>query len=344
MKTASIIFLIARTHGFQSHLLKRREIIRLLGTQNLKEMVGSLLETEYGEELTRLAEAELKAFTLEKIFQEKLARRWYAMLQITSGKTSELLEAFDSMLEVENLKRTIRSVNGNSSANDEDFIDIPRKYQRVNFPALVGVRTIEEVIDLLRETSYASLEDRVDEYSISMNPLLLEAHLDMLYYTDLRRKISKNPYAGSVWSLVGTEIDLKNLELILTSKYMKLDVHLVQKCLIPLSYRLSKTAISQLLQKEIPELSKTPMFQQYSELLREADDLLLDGDVTDVQTLFSRFLYSYVEKSAIRNPNSLAYVFSYMYLCLREVRNLTTLTIGKELKLNRDRLERLLFF
>ncbi len=344
MKKARTIFLIARTHGFQSHLLNRQDFMRLLGARNLDDIVRLLLEQgAYADELAHLSPGELTAIELEKAFQDKLRRRWDSMLQLTYGNTSKLLEAFYSRLEVESLKRIITSVHGNNKLDEGDLIAVPRRYQRINIPALTSVRNIEEIVDLLRETPYATIAKHIDDYKATRNPVTLEAYVDTLYFTQLWNLASKSREFRTIKPMIGTEIDLKNLEIILTSKYTHLDNYTTQKSLIGLPYKLRKTQIPRLLKPDIRDISSVVIGRSYSELLREAAALLLQDDVSEMQNLFARRMFSYVEKTSIRNPNNFAYVFSYLYLCLREMRNLRTMAIGKELKMATINLEKLLF-
>ncbi len=344
MKKARTIFLIARTHGLQSHLLNRQDFMRLLGARNLDDIVRLILEEgAYAEELAHLPPGELTAIELERIFQEKLTRRWESMLQLTYGNTSELLEAFYSRLEAESLKRIIRLVHGSSKVNEEDLITVPRRYQRINIPALTGVRNIEEIVDLLRETPYAGIAKHIDDYEATRNPVTLEIYLDTLYFTELWNAASKSREFRTTKPLIGTEVDLKNLELILTSKYTHLDNRTLRKNLIGLSYKLRKSQIQRLLKPDIRDISSVSIGQTYSDLLKQAAALLLEDNVSEMQNLFTHRLFSYVEKTSIRNPNNFAYVISYLYLCLKEMRNLRTIAIGKELKMATSDLEKLLF-
>jgi vacuolar-type H+-ATPase subunit C/Vma6 len=60
--------------------------------------------------------------------------------------------------------------------------------------------------------------------------------------------------------------------------------------------------------------------------------------LAETESIFSQHLYSNAETSALRNPNSLVYVFAYLDLCFKEARNLTTLAIGKQLKLEEEKI------
>jgi vacuolar-type H+-ATPase subunit C/Vma6 len=343
MKTPRVLFLIARTHGLQAHLLKTQDYVRLLGTRSVTEMSDLLMAGDYSTELSRIPTTELNALRLERVFYERLSHRWYSLLQITSGKLKELLEKNNERLEIENLKRIIRAVHGKASISGEQLIAVPRQYQELNFPALLAADTIAELVRLLKESPYKDMENRLGQYETYGNPALLEAQLDKMYYADLWSKANEASGSEETRALIGTEADLRNLQWIVSSKYMKVEPQLVHENLVDLGCRLRKSVISKLIDIDVQGMLQLPVPQPYSELLRKVVDLVELGKIVEAENLFSQHLYSYAEKVSVRNPNNLVYVFSYLQLCLREARNLTMLVIGKQMKMSENRLGSLLF-
>jgi vacuolar-type H+-ATPase subunit C/Vma6 len=323
--------------------LKTQDFIRLLRTQDIAGMSDSLLTSDYSTELSRIPTTELNALQLERMFYEKLSQRWYSLLRITSGKLKELLETNAERLETENLKRIIRAVHGKAEISNEQLISIPRQYQEVNFPALLAASEMTDVVELLKESPYRDVEKRLVAYETYGNPALLEAQLDKIYYDDVWAKTSETPDSEKIRALIGTEVDLRNLRWILSSKYMKLEPWLVHENVIDVGYRLRKSAVSRLIDLDVQEMPHTSVPPRYFELIRRAVELIGLGKIVETENLFSQHLYSYAEKVSIRNPNSLVYVFSYLQLCFREARNLTTLAIGKQMKMSENRLADLLF-
>ena len=343
MKTARVLFLISRTHGLKTHLLKKQDFIRLLRTQNIAGMIELLLSSDYSTELSRVQTTELNALRLEKMFYEKLSQRWYSLLRISSGRLKELLETNAERLEIENLKRIIRAVHGKADISNEQLISIPRQYQEVNFSALLAANEMTEVVQLLKESPYKNVGERLVEYETYGNPVLLEAQLDNIYYDDVWAKTSKTSGSEKIKALIGTEVDLRNLQWILSSKYMKTEPWLIHENVIDVGYKLHRSVVSRLIDIDVQEIPFTSVPRRYFELIRRAVEFIGSGKIVEMENLFSQYLYSYTEKASIRNPNSLVYVFSYLQLCFGEARNLTTLAIGKQMKMSEDRLADLLF-
>jgi len=343
MKSASTVYLVTRAHGLQQHLLKSDRIIQLLRLKNLGEIYDFLLKTEYSKELSLIPAEELDAYQLEKIFYQKLSQRLYFLVQITSGKTKEALEHYCRRIEVENLKRITRSIHAKERINEDRLLPVPRKYQTINFPALLQSQTVKEMISLLRETEYEELAKTVDLYEQFNNPVIIEAEADRIYYELLWEKLKKIPDKKAVKDLIGTEVDLKNLQNIMSMKYIKAQPEFLKQTTIDVYHKLSKSLLQKTADSSyetIPELVSWP---KYVELTRNAVDFMDKGMASEAESTFSRYLYSYTEATMLRNPNSLAYVFAYLYLCSREARNLTTIATGKQLRLEEEKIQSLLF-
>jgi V/A-type H+-transporting ATPase subunit C len=344
MKTARMLFLISRTHGLRAHLLKTQDLIHLLAVRNLSDVNDHLLKTDYSAELSRVTTIQVNALQLERIFSEKLSNRWYSLVATISGKIRNLLEVHNVRLEIENLKRILRAVHGKQSINEEQLFAIPHKYQNVNLHALMMAKTIPEVIDLLKASSYKDLEGWLDEYERYGNPIILEAQLDKIYYDDFWSALRQTSDSEKIWALIGTQVDLRNVQLSISSKYMKIMPDIVKKMIVNRGYRLSKNATSRLVGSDLQAIPSVLPWPSYSELAHKAVEFIEEGRIFEMESLFSRYLHAYAEKMSIRNPNSLVYVFAYLDLCLREAKNLTTLAIGKQMNVANDRLRSLVSF
>jgi len=342
MKTARTLFLISRTHGLKAHLLRTQDYNRLLGTRDLQGLADYLSAKDYSSELRYISTLEITAVDLERVFYEKLSTRWYSLLGVSSGRTRELLEAHNERLEVENLKKVIRAVHRKEAAGTELFTTVPRRYQNVNLRALSAAKSMSEVAGLLRETLYQNFVQWLGEYDTYDNPIILEAQLDKTYYTDYWNKAQKNPDCNKIRDLIGTEIDVRNLHLILSAKHMKLDSRLVQRMTIPLGHKLQRSVVSRLGSANLQGIPLIALWPSYSALTHQAVELINEDRLVEMETLLRRYFNSYIERIALRNPNSLSYVFSYLSLCLKEARNLTTLAIGKEMKITQESLRGLL--
>jgi vacuolar-type H+-ATPase subunit C/Vma6 len=254
-----------------------------------------------------------------------------------------MIEDFCRRTEVENLKRVVRAIHGNESMNRAQFIPVPRKYQTVNFLALLECHKIGEIVKLLKETPFRDLGDKVGLYERYNNPLILEAHLDRTYYGILEKELRGIAGGSRIQHLIGTEIDVTNLSSIISLRYARTSPDLLKQIIIEYYYRLPKNLVSKLIELPYEEITKLSFGPPYYELITKAIDSANKNMPTQAENVWWQYFYSCVEKEAARNPSSQVYVICYLYRCLKEARNLTTIATAKQLKMESERIQSLLF-
>jgi V/A-type H+-transporting ATPase subunit C len=315
--------------------------MQMTRARDLRELSDSLLKSEYSAELSKIPTSELDAYKLERIFYRRLSERLSFLFQITSGKVREILEEYFERIEVENIRRILRALHGKEKVSEEQLVPIPRRYQTVNFSALLETHTVREMVAYLKETPYVELRDSVSLYESYNNPLVLEARLDKIYNDNFWNMLEKMR-DREVKRLVGTEIDLKNLFYMLSLKFMKTEEKIIREVMIDVHYKLHRNLIEQLMGVPYETIPRILTWPPYVDLAKKSLELLHKGLAVESENVFSRYLYSYAETVALRNPNGLAYAFAYLYLCLREAKNLTALAVGKQLKLDNEKIQNLL--
>jgi V/A-type H+-transporting ATPase subunit C len=343
MKTSRTTYLVARTHGLKTHLLRSENIFQMLRSKDITETYDLLLKTDYSKELSKTPPRELDEVQLEAIFYQKLSHRLFFILSITSGKAKGAVEAYCRRIEIENLKRIVRTIHAKEKISEDQLIPIPRKYQSVNFHVLLETKNVREMVNLLKASRYKDLADALDLYEKYDNPLIIEAQANRIYYKFLWKTLDKISDENKIRDLVGTEIDLKNLTFLLSMKYMNVDFALMQKILINVHYKLLGNTFSQFGSASLQATPEFVTWPPYRGLAEKAVDLASRGMLNEAENVFSNYLFSHAETIAVRNPNSLVYVFAYLQLCFREARNLITLTLGKQLKLDAEKIRTLLF-
>lgn len=343
MKSPRVTYLVTRTHGLKTHLLKPEQILQILRSKDLAEAYDILLKTEYSRELSKTSPVELDGAQLEANFYQKLSQRLFFILSITSEKTKNALEAYCRRIEVENLKRITRAIHAKEKMSENELIPIPRKYQSVNFSILLQSQNVREMVNLLKASQYKDLAMALELYEKYDTPLIMEAQANRIYYEFFWKTLNKIPDENRIRDLIGTEIDLKNLGFLLSMRYMNVEPAIIQEILINIGHKLSKSITSQSGNAPIQALPEFVTWPLYRGLAEKAVDLAGKGMLNEAENVFSQYLFSCAETATIRNPNSLVYVFAYLQLCFREARNLTTLTTGKQLGLEDEKIRSLLF-
>jgi len=342
LKSPKTVYLITRAHGLKSHLLRAEDFDAMLRTATTRELVNFISKGDYASELSKYPTEEVDAYLLEKIFYQKLSKRFSSLIQIASGRTGKAMEQYCKRLEVENIKRIIRAKHQKNSIDENQLIPISRRYQSVNFAALLGAQTIREMVELLRETPYAVLRTKFDLYAKYNNPWLLEALAEKVYYRNLWKSLENVPEEIDVKKLVGTEIDLKNLLLVFSLKHIKLGREFLDDIIDDTHYELPKSVIKSMIEVTPDMIPRLITWPPYVELAQRAAELYQRGSLIEIENTFARYTFTNAEKITLRRPNSLAFVFAYLALCLREAQNLATLVIGKKESLSEERIRHLL--
>ncbi len=341
MKSPSTIYLVTRTHGMRTHLLTDDNFKAMAKSKNLSDIIDLLLRSDYATEIGKLPSEQIDSLKLEMIFLKTLVERFYNLSKNAKGKGREFLENYISRIEVENLKRILRAKHTNTEIENHKLVPLDREKTLINFPALIKAKDVEETASLLRETPYASLAQRIDDYKRLGLTIILESHLDSIYFDKVWEKVEKIENKDSIKKLVGEEIDLSNLQLILTLKMKNIASRQIEEMAVPISYRLRKTNIRRLAQgrlEDAPEaLVGTPYVNTIIEILRKSDPSI------ELETILSKKLY-HNASFALRNSSlEFGYIVAYLMMCERESRNLVTITTGLDLGVTEEILLQRLF-
>jgi vacuolar-type H+-ATPase subunit C/Vma6 len=342
MNSPSLIYLVTRTHGRRTHLLSHESLKAISRSRSLPEIVDHLLKSDYAVKISKIPSEELDSVRLEKIFSESLVERLFAVTKDARGKTKEFLEAYSARIEVENLKRILRAKHAQEKIEEDDLIPLRREYTLVNFQALTKAENIEEATSLLRETVYASITERLDSYRRLDSSIVLESHLDRVYFNRLWEGMERLPDVDGVRRLVGEEIDLRNILLVFTLKTIGTPPRLAEEIAVPIFYRLSRNVLKSLLQKEFTDALEALSGTVYSTV---AHELLKSKEPTgNIEMIVSKHLYNEASSALSDMFLELGYVIAYMLLCEREARSLATITTALDLGVPEASLqERLLF-
>jgi vacuolar-type H+-ATPase subunit C/Vma6 len=196
---------------------------------------------------------------------------------------------------------------------------------------------------LLKETPYRTLAAKIDLHGKYKTPLVLEAELDKVYYTDLWGKLGKITDKAKIKDLIGTEIDLENLLYVFSFKHMDVEPELLQETMIDVHYKLPKSLTPHLASVPVANIPRLLAWPPYADVAAKAVEFMEKGMLAEVEHVFYQCLYSHSETQMLRNPNGLVFVFGYLNLCFKEARDLIALAYGKQLELEDERIQRLLF-
>jgi vacuolar-type H+-ATPase subunit C/Vma6 len=339
MRRGASIYLVTRTHGLRTHLITPRDMQLLAKAKTLRDVSDGLLKTDYAVEIGQLPTHEQDAATLENIFLKKLVERFFFVRRAARGMMQDLLSRYCARFEVENVKRIVRAKHGGQSAEEPNLIPLQREYSLVNFPALLKAKDVDEVASLLRDTQYHPVLEMLQPYKESGATMILEATLDKIYFSRVWELVEK---IHGTKSLIGEEIDLRNLLTVFSLKTREVSTRVIENATIPLSYALSKTTLRSLLQSRLEDAPNI-LTTGYSKLASEAANLLRSGSSSPLEWLFFKQLYGDASSALIRHPLQAGYVIAYLLLCECEAKNLVSIVTGKHLNLREEDISKGLF-
>ena len=342
MKNPKITYLVTRTHGLKTHLIRPEEIQVMAKAKSLKEVADSLLKSEYAEEVSKIPAKEIDASTLERIFLKKLVERFYFLVSIPSG-VQDFLREYSKRFEVENIRRIIRAKHVGETIEEGNLIPLAREYTLVNFPALLKANDVAEVAALLRETAYVSLTEKLDLYKKYGTTLVLEACLDDVYFGKLWEMVDKLPDKKEVKQLVGTEMDLKNILTVIGLRMRNVEPALIEEMLTSSFYEAERRHLTSFMRAGIKDAADALVATPYAKLVEEALSLTHWGEkalFSEVEKLFRKEFYGKAFKMLRENPFNMGFALAYLLACECEAKNLVTLSVGKDLKIGDEKIQK----
>ncbi len=341
MRSPSTIYLVTRTHGLRTHLLSSENVKTMAKSRNISEIVDLLMRSDYASEIGKLPSDEIDSVRLEKIFLNKLTERFFILARNAGGKARDFLDAYVKRIEVENIKRVLRAKHAQEKIEEHNLIPLRREYTLINFPALTEAKNVEEMVSLLRETVYAPLNERLDNYKRVELSIILESFLEGIYFGRVWERIKGLDNRQGPKRLVGEESDLRNLQLMLSMKMRNIAPTLIEEMSIPTFYRLRKERLTELARGRLEDAPGILAGTPYNKIMEEV--IKTPNSAINLETVLSRRIYQNAS-FALRNLFlEFGYIVAYLLLCEREAKNLVTITTAIDLKFSEEDLQRRLF-
>ena len=312
----SLTYLICRTHGYASKLL-RRDLIRELATcRSLQELAERLSDTEYGPKL----KAAGTVLDFEKALAEVFVNRLSAVSGLAPSRIKDFIESYLRRYEIQNLVWIARMKLGGASEGEIERLLIPVKgVSRLDVESLIKAKNLSELINAIRESRTYQLPEEVE------NIIDFEAELWRSYYAQIFKKLSRIPLSdrGDVKRLLGLELDLINLKTCMLSAVGKLDRAVAEKLLIDNPAGVSRRKLVRLLSKgdERIFLEHFPGYRDFLVSAVSGDDWLLEVERF-------RIVRRFAESLRIPRFVNFFYVVKYLVDLEAEYRDLRTIAIA----------------
>jgi V/A-type H+-transporting ATPase subunit C len=329
LKPPQLIYLATRAHGLSRHLIRPDDMELIRHAKNLNEAIEKIPKDEYLE-IAKLTAVD--ATILERMFLEKMVERFYFVVKAASGDVQGFFKAYSSRFEMENVKIVLRAMHGGELLEEQNLIPLIKEFTLVNFPALMKAKDLKEAVGLLKETDYSHLIDDFALYEKFGTTSILEASLDKHYYERLHETTQGIPEKKLVNSIIGLEIDLKNLMTIITLKMRELKEEEIQDQVVEQFYKMRKFRIKSLIEARTQDFAHILMSSHYAKFAEEIQTALNKGLWKEVERIVSARLSDEASEIAARNPNTLGYVLYYLIRCENEARDLIATVVSKQIQ------------
>ncbi|MGQ9780732.1 MAG: V-type ATPase subunit [Nitrososphaeria archaeon] len=336
------IYLVTRAHGLHTHLLTREDYSSLTKAKSLNAMTENLLRGDYGPEISKMPSGAASASDLNQVFYSILVSRVYYLSKIAPNKAREFMVTYADRYQVENVKRILRSKRTGGQITPGKLIPIPREYALINFQAMMEAPTQQDVLELLKATRYAKVAEEFPIYQKYEVQALLEALLDKIYFDQLWASIDKIPDHKKAEEVIGTEIDLKNIGMMIDLKSRNVNPSVILSASFR-SFRLKEEDKSQIAASRIDLIPDVVAKTPYQGLAPSLKSLMEEKRIEQLEHVILREVYTKVKTVTRRSPNSFIYVIGFLAEAEMETRNLITISTGKELGVEEEKLMPLLY-
>lgn len=306
-------YVIVRIHGLLQHLLKAEDYEDLIDGKSLWELP----------EYSHIEASDDVATVLTKIDQV-LVKRFEFLSKLESGY-SRFIRAFSDRLELGNVKIKLRELYGARKR-----YDIYTQYSHfVPLEKLLSVGEESELWNLLKGSPYHSILNTKNLIDKSLE--FKEAYLDSSYYAYLKESLHKHE-RKILRKLVDLESFIPALywTLVLGEDNMK-------TCIRRNIFRGFKSKLI-----KMGEFSLRVLLENLDISWDYAKKLLDEGSIS---ILLNEALRSHLRKAAVEaKKRQLSPVYAYYYLLLAKYErdNLQKIVIGKNLKLDKEKIRQAL--
>lgn len=314
----------AKLRAMQAKLLTEEDFVNISNLKAVPEVINYLKEKPaYEKYIARLDTDMYHRGAVERILNQSFYDDYTKIYRFVGVKQKEYLRSYWKRYEVNLINYCLRIVfNRYDIPFDIDYKkEVFDKYSQLSVGRLVTSKSIEELVDNLRDTEYYAPLAKLRE-SGQANLFDYDLALNLYYFTTFWKKekaLLKGKEQEVFLRDFGTSIDLLNLQWIYRAKkYYNMVPPDIYALTIPIHYRL-----------RIPEfraLVDAPTAEEFSNRLKKTkygDQLSFEpGNLPEKQC--NRIMRAIFLADRRRNPYSMASVNTYLFLKEEEIDKLTT--------------------
>lgn len=324
----------ARVMAMRSKLISPGEYQRLMKL-SLPGLLKFLQESEYKQEINRMALHYRGVELLERALNENLADTYAKLRRISSKDLSAIMDIFLLRRDIQNIKTILRGVHaGLEKAEIWDTV-YPACFAKAEYDRVVSAGSVEEVLKRLDFIPFAVFRDELAQYSRTGSLSLIEATLDRHLLNEMLGVAGALPKgAGFLRDFLNLEVDLLNLKAILRLKVAGFAPKQVREIVLFRGGHLSKSDLRKMVEADLGNLTSLYMGGKYGKLF---EGLNKDKpDITGIEIRLDRFLLKRSTLFQRKHPLTVDVILGYLFAKWVEVRNLEMMGKASHLRLGEE--------
>lgn len=316
--------IVTKIRAMQARLLTEKDFDYIAGLQSVPEAIEYLKgKPAYASYVNQMDLSLYHRRHVEKVLYQSLYDDYTRIFRFAGMEQKRFLKIYWKRYEIDLINYCLRIVfNHYDKPFDleykKEFFD---KYSQISIDKLMTSKTVDELIDNLRDTEYyAPLEKLKDSESATLFDYDLA--LDLYYFSTMwrRNKRVMNQKERDLFTRdCGTKIDLLNIQWIYRAKkYYHLLPPDIYSMTIPIHYRLNVDDFKRLVEAPTVEEFRHQMEETYyGKRYRYME-------VSTMERMYKEILESLYRADRRRNPYSIATINTYLFLKEEEIYKLTT--------------------
>ncbi|HJH31343.1 MAG TPA: ATP synthase A1 subunit C [Methanosarcinaceae archaeon] len=329
--SSNYAYLATRVRAMKSKLVPKETYPRLMN-MGISEITRLIEETEYKQDIDKLARTYSGVDLIEHGLNRNLAETFTKLIKISEGEPNYLIIEYLKNYDIWNIKTILRGKYYNASQNEikEDLVSAGQ-LSYTFLSELAGKESYSEVISALEGTEYYPILIGYDETNLSD----IENNLDKMYYNGLFNVIgeSKSKDRKLFAKFIRTEIDIKNINTLFRLKKAGVKQDEIVDLIIDGGLELSTNSIQGLLPLSyddfIQALNKYSFWDSISDAVGSDTDSLIN-----VETQLKKHSLKSASSFSHVYPLSIVPIMDYIISKRNEVNNLRIIARGKAANLS----------
>jgi V/A-type H+/Na+-transporting ATPase subunit C len=334
----------ARVRGMRSHLLPRAFYERLIELPDVTQIVKTLMETEYGQDLEGEVVHGFTSDVIDEALRANMIRAYRKVLGFVDPHIRKLLSTLLGRWDVFNIKTILRGAHNHVPFDEIKTSFFPAGYLGVDeLEALARFDDVRAVVDTMAVWGLvyaAPLRESYPAYAESADLAPMELALDRQYAEwAASRLIGHAQDVQVARRVLGMQIDTANL--VMVFRLLKADAESTKagRYFLDGGLVIRRELFLELAQlSDVDEVLDRLRKTKYAAVLDQAALRYLEsGSITVFERALEEMLMKTAVLSSIRDPQGVGVSISYLYGKQNEITNLRIIVKGKAVGMPADR-------